>query len=147
VTLSCSIAPAVSPAPTCSFGNTSPVTVTTSGGTATLTFSTVAATAKAETTRGIFYALLLPMPGLLLVGVGFGSRGSRRRKLLGLLLLWMILAGLLMLPACGSSGNGGGGGGGSSGTPAGTYTVTVSGKDANGVTQSNTAPTVSVTVN
>jgi trimeric autotransporter adhesin len=87
------------------------------------------------------------MPGLLLVGVGFGSRGSRRRKLLGLLLLWMILAGLLMLPACGSSGNGGGGGGGSSGTPAGTYTVTVSGKDANGVTQSNTAPTVSVTVN
>jgi hypothetical protein len=112
-----------------------------------LTFSTVAATAKAETTRGIFYALLLPMPGLLLIGTGFGTRGSRRKKLFGFLLLWIILSGLVMLPACGSSGGNNGGGGGSPGTPAGTYTITIMGNDANGVTQSNTAPTVSVTVN
>jgi hypothetical protein len=39
------------------------------------------------------------------------------------------------------------GDGGNPGTPAGTYTLTITGKDANGLTQSNTAPTVSVTVN
>jgi CheY-like chemotaxis protein len=39
-------------------------------------------------------------------------------------------------------------GGGNSGTPAGTYTVTISGTDANRVTQSNIAPTtVGVAVN
>lgn len=41
--------------------------------------------------------------------------GSRQKKLLGLLLLWMMLAGLIVLPACGGgsgSGSGGGGGGG-----------------------------------
>jgi hypothetical protein len=95
----------------------------------------------------IFYALWLPVPGLALIGFGFGSRGSRRKKLLGFLLLWIVLASLIILPACGSSGSGGGGGGGGSGTPAGTYTITITGKDANGLTQSNTAPTVSVTVN
>jgi hypothetical protein len=95
---------------------------------------------------GILYALWLPVPGLALIGLGFGSRSSRRKNLMGLLLLWTVLASLIVLPACGSSS--GGGGGGNSGTPAGTYTVTISGADANGVTQSNTAPTtVSVAVN
>jgi hypothetical protein len=97
----------------------------------------------------MFYALWLPVPGLALIGMGFGSRSSRRKNLMGLLLLCTVLAGLIVLPACGSSsGGGGGGGGGNGGTPAGTYTVTISGTDANGVTQSNTAPTtVSVAVN
>jgi hypothetical protein len=95
----------------------------------------------------IFYALWLPLPGLALIGFGFGTGDSRRKKLLGFLLLWIVLAGLIVLPACGSSGGNGGGGGGSSGTPAGNYTITITGKDANGVTQSNTAPTVSVAVN
>jgi hypothetical protein len=94
----------------------------------------------------MFYALWLPLPGLALIGVGFGSKDSRRKKILGFLLLWIVLAGLTILPACGSGGGNGGGGGGS-GTPAGTYTITITGKDANGLTQSNTAPTVSVTVN
>jgi chitodextrinase len=35
----------------------------------------------------------------------------------------------------------------SNGTPAGTYTITITGKDANGVTQTGNAATVSVTVN
>jgi len=153
VTLSCSIAPVVTPAPTCSFGSTSPVTVTSSGGTATLTFSTVAASAMMLRPSTSLYALWLPLPGLALIGLGLGSKGRRdknhRNKLLGLLLLWMVLASLIVLPACGSSssGGGGGGGGGNPGTPAGTYTVTITGKDANGLTQSNTAPTVTVTVN
>ena len=35
----------------------------------------------------------------------------------------------------------------SNGTPSGTYTITIAGKDANGVAQSGTASSVSVTVN
>ncbi len=145
VTLSCSISPVVSPAPSCSFGSSSPVTVTSAGGSATLTFSTVGASAAVLRQSSMLYALWLPMPGLALIGLGLGSRGPRRKKLSGLLLLLIVLASLIVLPACG--GGGGNGGGGSSGTPAGTYAITISGKDANGVTQSNTAPTVSVTVN
>jgi subtilase family serine protease len=145
VTLACSIAPVVTPAPTCSFGTTSPVTVTASGGTATLTFTAVGSSSALLKPAGTFYAVWLQIPGLMLIGVGFGSRG--RKKLLGLLLLWVVLTGLLILPACGGGSSSGGGGGGSSGTPAGTYTITITGKDANGVTQTNTAPTVTVTVN
>ena len=150
VTLSCSIAPVVSPAPTCSFGSTSPVTVTSTGGNATLTFTTIGPSAEMIRRSSMFYALWLPIPGLVLIGLGFGSRSSRGKNRMGLLLLSTVLASLIVLPACGSSssGGGGGGGGGNSGTPAGTYTVTVSGADANGVTQSNiAATTVSVAVN
>lgn len=151
VTLACTIAPVVTPAPNCSFGNSSPVSVSASGGTATMVFATVGPSADLAGRSG-FYALLLPMPGLVLVGLGFGSynsrgKNSRRKKLLGLLVLWIILTGLIILPACGSSSGNGGGGGGNSGTPAGTYTITVTGKDANGVTQTGNAATVSVTVN
>jgi hypothetical protein len=148
VTLSCSIAPVVSPAPTCSFGSTSPVTVTSTGGAATLTFTTIGPSGAMIRRSGMFYALWLPVPGLVLIGLGFGSRSTHQKNLMGLLLLWIVLASLIVLPACGSSGSGGGGGGGNSGTPAGTYTVTISGTDANRVTQSNIAPTtVSVAVN
>jgi hypothetical protein len=116
-----------------------------------MVFATVGPSADLAGRSG-FYALLLPMPGLVLVGLGFGSynsrgKNSRRKKLLGLLVLWIILTGLIILPACGSSSGNGGGGGGNSGTPAGTYTITVTGKDANGVTQTGNAATVSVTVN
>jgi len=90
-----------------------------------------------------FYALWLPIPGLALIGLGLGSRGSRRKKLWGLLVLGMILASLLIIPACGSSSRNTG----SSGTPAGAYTITITGKDANGVVQIGAAPTVVVTVN
>ena len=148
VTLSCSVAPVVSPAPTCSFGSTSPVTVTSTGGSATLTFTAIGPSGAMIRSR-MFYALWLPVPGLALIGLGFGSKSSRRKNLMGLLLLWTALASFIILPGCGSSGNSGaGGGGGNGGTPAGSYTVTISGTDANGVTQSNTAPaTVSVAVN
>ena len=63
------------------------------------------------------------------------------------MLLWIMLAALLILPACGGSGNGGGGGGGGGGTPAGTYTITITGKDANSAVQTGSPATVSVTVN
>ena len=35
----------------------------------------------------------------------------------------------------------------SNGTPSGTYTITITGKDANGVTQTGSAPTVTAVVN
>jgi hypothetical protein len=80
----------------------------------------------------IFYALLLPIGGLALFGVGLGSGGKR---LPGFFLLTLVVTGLLVLPACGGGSGGGGGGGGGSNTPPGTYTITVSGA-ANGVTHS-----------
>ncbi len=167
VSLSCTITPVVTgaTAPGCGFGNTSPVTVTGAGGSATMMFTSVGPLsavlqgplseikdsmaiassnprARPSGTKLQFYALWLPIPGLALIGLGLGSRGSRRKKLLGLLLLGMILASLLILPACGNSS-----GSHSSGTPAGAYTITITGKDANGVIQIGAAPTVVVTVN
>jgi trimeric autotransporter adhesin len=70
--------------------------------------------------------LLLPLGGLTLLGAGFSSR---RKKVLGLLLMFLVISGLVFLGACGggSSSGGGGGGGGGGGTPAGKYTVTVTG--------------------
>lgn len=145
VTLSCSISPAVTPAPTCSFGSGSPVTVTAAGGTATLTFTTVGGSA-AMRSGGMIYAAFLPISALALIGFGVGSKRSGRKRLLGFLTFWIVLSGFMMLPACGS-GNNGGGGGGNSGTPAGSYAITVTGKDATGAAQSNAAPTITVTVN
>ena len=151
VTLSCSITPAVTPAPTCSFGSTNPVTVTSAGGTATVTFTTVGpSSALLKPFRG-WYALLLPLPGLALIGLGFGSwgsgkTGSRKKRLLSLFLLWIVLAGLVVLPACGSSSKGGGGGG-NSGTPAGSYTITITGQDSNGLAPTGNPATVTVSVN
>ena len=145
VTLSCSISPVVSSAPTCSFGSTSPVAVASSGGSAMLTFKTVPPSASAV--RPALFVLFLPLPALVLLGTGFGARGSRRKKLLGLFFLWLVLAGLLIMPACGGGGNSGGGGNTNPGTPAGTYTITISGTDANRATQNDTAPAVTVVVN
>lgn len=89
--------------------------------------------------------MLLPLPGLALIGAGFGSRKFRRNRLVGFLLLWIVLAGLVVMPACATSSHNGGGGNG--GTPAGTYTIMIMGSDSNGVTQTGNPATVAVTVN
>jgi hypothetical protein len=135
VTLACSISPVVtgSVAPTCSF-NTNPVPVS-AAATATLIFSTVAPTGKEaahiaatfvppaqpepSVTRGgsLLYAAWIVVPGVALIGVGFGSKGSRRRKVFGLSLFWMMSASLVLLPACGGGSSSGGGGGGCSSVP------------------------------
>jgi hypothetical protein len=149
VTLSCSIAPVVTPAPTCSFGSTNPVSVGASGGSATLTFTTVGASAMAVHSS-LLYVVILPVPAIALIGTWFRPRSDHRRKLLGFCLFCIVLSGLMVIPACGGSGNsggGGGGGGGNSATPAGTYTVTITGTDGNGLAQSDTAPTVTIIVN
>jgi trimeric autotransporter adhesin len=68
--------------------------------------------------------MLLPIGGLALLGTGFGSR---RKKLWSFLLGCLLFSGLIFLAACGGSSSSGGGGGGHPGTPAGTYTITVTG--------------------
>ncbi len=135
VTLSCSISPVVTGAgaPTCSFGSTSPVSITgATAVTATVTFNTVASTGNAAFRRAAhininndpvqfppspatprslrpLYASWIVIPGLALIGLGFSSRGSRRNRLLGLSLIGIVSAGLIILPACGGgSGSGGG---------------------------------------
>ena len=135
VSLTCSIAPAANRGPTCSFN---PSSVAGGSGTSTLTVNTTPATSASvgPRWRGVFYAMWLPISGLALLGTGFTSR---RKKLLGLLLLCLLISGLIFLGACGG-GSPSGGGNGQPGTPAGNYAVTVS------ATSGSLTHTVPVTV-
>ena len=75
----------------------------------------------------MFYALTLPIPGILMLGAAVRSRPGTRRKLLGFVGAFLLLA-IASLSGCGGGGGGaGGGGGGNPGTPAGTYTITIQG--------------------
>jgi hypothetical protein len=152
VQLACNISPTIetsnaATAPTCSLDPTS-VDVTaneTAPPTATLTFNAAkSGQAKAERRGSIFYAFLL-VPGLALTGLGVGSRGSRRKRLLGFLLLGLLLAALIVTPGCVSYKHLG-----NVGTPPGQYTVSITGVDGNNLTQASnptgTSNTVVVTV-
>ncbi|MCC6173548.1 MAG: choice-of-anchor D domain-containing protein [Gammaproteobacteria bacterium] len=93
---------------------------------------------------GARYASLLPLapaPWLALGALGLALRGRRRAVLLALLLS-CTLPGLLS--GCGGGGGGGssGGGGAASGTPAGTYTITVTATAGNVVRTSQVTLTV-----
>lgn len=131
VALTCSVVPATSKPPGCSV-NPASVTLAANGNqTATLTISTV----KASVVQGVgVSALWLPMPSLLLLGVGFAAKRPSRRKLMCILLTCGALAGLMFLTACGS---GNGGGGGNPGTTAGSYTATVTGSGGGASVPSN----------
>ena len=121
VSLSCSsITPAVTRAPACTFN---PSSVANGSGTSTLTVSTMAATSASlsQQSEGVFYAIWLPIGGLALLGGGFISGW---KKLFVLLLTFLMLSGLIFLAACG--GGSSSSGGGQPGTPAGSYTVTIS---------------------
>jgi len=128
VNFTCSVAAGTggTPLPTCSI----PTAVTGGAGTSTLTVKTTgSAQARNHSAGSIFYALWLPVVGLSLLGIRGSTAGSRRKKLLGFLLLGIMMTALFLLPACSSSSKSGGGG--CSGcTPAGTYTVTVTGTDS-----------------
>ncbi len=67
------------------------------------------------------YATWLPVSGLTLLGAGLGGKRSRRRRWLTGLLLGVLFALTLFLPACGSSSTTTT----TTGTPAGTYAITV----------------------
>jgi subtilase family serine protease len=115
----------------------------------TVTLVTTAPTAQLRRPlggSGIFYALLLP--GLL--GVVFVA-GSRTRGLRLLSLIVILGFSTLWLGACGGSGGGGSKTPPNPGTPAGTYTVTISattGAPTGGtaITNSNTPFTITLNV-
>ena len=152
VTLSCaSITPLVTIPPICSFD---PPVVTVNGVTVTSTIAitTVGPVAGRPSARGLnIYALWLGLPMLALTGLGSTLGGKRARSAWGLLALFILGGCLLLTPACGnnsttSSVNPDGI------TPKNSYSFTLIGVDANGVTSSNTgsttaAPTVNLTVN
>lgn len=140
VTLACAVSPSVAHGPTCS-GSATP------GTPGTLTVSTTAASALLQHPETgdpsrLFYAMFLPISGMSLLSFGFA--GPRRKKLFSGLFFCLALGALSWLPACG--GGSSGGGGGSTGTPAGAYTVTVSGT-ATGASQTGASPSLAVTVN
>ncbi len=121
VNLSCSsISPVVSPPPTCTF---SPAAVTGSGE-STLTVHTTAGTkaSLAPGSNGVFYGMGLPIIGLVGLGAGLTSRQKRSCLLAGLLFV-----GLVLLTSCGGgSSSFSNGGNALPGTPANSYTVTIS---------------------
>jgi uncharacterized repeat protein (TIGR03803 family) len=120
VTFACSVSPKPARAPQCSVSPASaapgtPVTVkvTTTGPSARM---------RPHSGTALSFAVWLPLLGV----VGIGSRfGSRQRVIKALLLGCMLFVGVGLQLACGGSSRGGVGG--SSGTPAGAYTVTVTG--------------------
>jgi len=152
VNLNCAISPQImgeppsaATAPTCSLSPTS-VTVTSgesSPPTTQLTFTAAAPTkGLVQRPTSVFYALWLPVPGLALIGVGFGSSRSRRKKMFGLFILGLLLTTVLLTPACVSYTHLG-----NVGTPPGQYTITVTGQDSvTGATQAGNPPGTTNTV-
>jgi hypothetical protein len=141
VNLSCSVTGTGSPLPACSVTGTTPVTPTASGATSTVTITTTGSSSAMFLPRKFFYAMWLPIAGMSLVGMGFSSARSRRKKRLGFLMIGMVMAALFLMPACSSSSTTTPPPSGCTGcTPAGSYTVTVTGTgtDANATTHSTT---------
>ncbi len=97
-------------------------TSATPGSTATLTVTTTGGSAAVNAPPGagkFLYAFCLPLISLTIPGVW---KPKNRIRNAGLLLCCLILPAISLLVACGGGGNHG-----SSGTPAGNYTVTVTG--------------------
>jgi uncharacterized repeat protein (TIGR01451 family) len=123
VNFSCSVSPALAE---CSF---SPPSLTLGAAAATTTLNIVAvkppgvaSLAPLRPALGLFASLWLPIPGLILAGIGFGSKQSRKKKLFAsLLLVGMLGAGVVSQSACGGSGSPIN----RSFTPPGAYNVTI----------------------
>lgn len=122
VSLTCSITPSVTRPPTCSFN---PASTTGGTGTSTLMVNTMAATSASLKSQsgGALYAIWLPMCGLALLGA---CCTSRKKVFWSFLLGCVLFLVLISFSACGGSSSSGSGGG-QPGTPAGTYTITVTG--------------------
>jgi Divergent InlB B-repeat domain/FG-GAP-like repeat len=125
VALTCSVQPSPAHAPQCSLNPNS----ITPGTPATMTITTTAPTAAKALSFGSplhpFNASWLPIAGLALAGISFGSQRKKKTKRMGFLLCSLLVAGLVFQAACGGGGGSNGGGGG---TPADSYTITITGK-------------------
>ncbi len=140
VNLSCAVAPLTAVPPKCSLSSTA---VTPGTVTPILTISTVSAVASVpQPWKSLYYAFLLPIGGLALIGASFKSCA---RHITTILLICLMASGLLWMLACGggssstttnNGGNSGNNGGGSS-TTSGNYTVTVTGTSG-ALTQTST---------
>jgi hypothetical protein len=142
VTLAClSVSPIVAGAPVCAF---QPPTVQVTSGippSSTLTITTFGTAVTTQLAKPrIFYALWLAVPGLALVGVG--AIGSRRKKLMGLLLLMAVASGLLLMPGCSTKTTNGPN---NEVTPNNTYIFTLTGVDENGAGPTNATTTTTTT--
>jgi hypothetical protein len=110
----------------CSFSTTSVTMTNTSPASSTLTISTQARPVTTTSVRHasrLWYAVFLPLSGFTLIGAGVGTSSRRRRWLLGLCLLTMVST-IVFQSACSSCSSTPPTTGG---TPAGTYTITVTG--------------------
>jgi len=125
ISFSCTGLPALA---NCTF---SPTTVT--PGTSTLTTKLTIGTTPHTTAlapppfgrrSGPRYAMWLVLPALLLGTVGMAT--PKRRKLLSYCLVFLLVSGCVLQVACSNGGNSGGTGG----TPAGNYTITITGAAA-----------------
>jgi hypothetical protein len=110
---------------TCS-PSTNPVTLQNSSpSTVTLVIGTtprVTTTAGLKPGRGLFYASWLPVTGLAFLGLSLGSGFKPGHRLMGGLLFLALATLILLQPAC----SGHSSSTTTTGTPAGTYTITVS---------------------
>jgi hypothetical protein len=111
--------------------------------TSTLTISTTGPKAAAISHSKLFYGLWLPLPGLALIALGFGTVEMRRKRVFGLSLLCIIGAAML-LTACNTSSTSSTS---TTATPKNAYSFTVSATDAHSLAPSNGTQTVSLTVN
>lgn len=136
ISLACSGLPT---ATACNFSNSS-VTLQGGPGSSTLSLTTTVrpvVTPAASLFTRQFYAIWLAVPGLTLLGAGFGSE-RRRRLLVTTVFLSALFALLWLQPACSSSKTQTP----VSGTPAGTYTVTVTATAGSDTKSSNITLTV-----
>jgi uncharacterized repeat protein (TIGR01451 family) len=127
VSLSCSALPTGA---VCNFANT---TVALNGASSASTVLNLTTTAQPETTvtsapwRRSLYALWLMVPGMALLGMGAGGKrrgwqvGKKTSRLLGLLALSVLFALVLLQPSCSSGRTQPA----VSGTPSGTYPLTI----------------------
>jgi len=141
------ITPAVALSPICTFN---PPTVAVSGAAASTTTLTISTSGPATTTTTSVFrptapllAFLLLVPGFAFCGFAVQRRPGRVSSFARWVLLAFMVSSILLLPSCSSmsstSSNGK--------TPNNTYNISVSAVDTNNLGPSNSAVSVSLTVN